>query len=76
MYHCKKKSTFRENKECKWLPHHLLGDLEMAGIAVASGAFLQPRNEGGLTAMFIIIDLCLEYGEFWEFGDILVYGKV
>ena len=44
--------------------------------AINSECFCAPEDDSDVIATMAIIDVCLESGEFWEFGDILVYKKV
>lgn len=75
-YLVKKKSISRENKRFKWLPHYNHDFIGLIALATSCGAFETPKTENDMFAIQAIIDVCLEDGEFWEFGEYLVWKKV
>jgi len=66
MYLAKKK------KGDKWVPHYNLSEVD----AMALDVNFKPKDVGDVTAWAIITDVMLEEGQFFQFGDILIYGRV
>lgn len=75
-YLVKKRSKTKENKQFKWIPDYNQDFIGIIALATSCGAFHNPKTTGDMFAIQTIIDVCLEDGEFWEFGDYLVYKKV
>jgi hypothetical protein len=72
-YLVKRRSTTQENKKFKWVPCHNHDGPSVVALACSNGAFPFPKTEGDYIAILTIVDVCLDDGEFWEFGDYLVY---
>ena len=74
-YLVKKRSTTKENGQFKWVSDYNRDWIGLIQLATDCGCFEKPKTDGDMIAISTIIDVCLESGDFWEFGDYLVYKK-